>query len=173
VRAVTRDKDFKRLVRSRASKTGERYTSARRALLREKGAVQMVRVMPEVPKIDVDERYPMIVLTEIDGDRVCSFSCGATEAAAIAWGLKGVETERPLTHDLLRDVVAAMGTAREVRVTEVRDKTFYAELVVVGKDGADQIVSCRPSDGVALALRADIPILVHESLMRDRATMDT
>ena len=77
-----------------------------------------------------------------------------------------------MTHDFLRDVVAAMGTAREVRITDVRDGTFFAELVVIEKDDSERIIDCRPSDGIALALRADIPILVNESLMRDPDTME-
>jgi bifunctional DNase/RNase len=70
-----------------------------------------------------------------------------------------------MTHDLLRDVVGALGEARDVRITDLRDKTFFAELVVTDRGGAEQTVSCRPSDGIAFALRAQIPILVEESLM--------
>ncbi len=69
-----------------------------------------------------------------------------------------------MTHDLLRDVVAVMGQAREVRITDLRDKTYYAELVVADTRGTEKIVPCRPSDGIALAVRADIPILVAEAL---------
>lgn len=70
-----------------------------------------------------------------------------------------------MTHDLLRDVVAAMGEVREVRITENRDTTFFAELLVTDRAGGEQVVSCRPSDGIALAVRASVPILVAEDLL--------
>lgn len=106
-----------------------------------------------------------IRLHEIDGDRGMWFLCATREGVAIQWALDGVPFDRPMTHDMLRDVVAAMGDAKEVRVTELRDTTFYAELVVTDRTGADQTISCRPSDGVALAVRATIPILVAEELL--------
>lgn len=196
---MTRDGDFKHLVRARMHATGERYTAARIALLRQqKEGDTMVPVTVEVmvetlqdqtgeemkdrqAKMHIKDEHgnpiewlvapndgrqqPWLVLSEIDGDRQLPIACGPVEATAIAFVKQGVKTERPMTHDLLRDVVSAMGEAREVRVTELRDTTFYAELLVIDKAGEERIVSCRPSDGIALALRAKIPILVEESLL--------
>ena len=78
-----------------------------------------------------------------------------------------------MTHDLLRDVVAAMGEAREIRIIELRDTTFHAELIVVDSAGSERAVSCRPSDGIALAVRAGIPILVNDTLLLEQGTAQT
>lgn len=110
-------------------------------------------------------KQDVIVLSEVGGQRKLAIWCANMEATSIRWALDRVETERPMTHDMLRDVVAAMGDAKEVRITELRDTTFYAELAVTDRTGTEQAISCRPSDGVALALRADIPILVAEALL--------
>lgn len=111
-----------------------------------------------------DAEQHVMVLREVDGERVLSIMCGRVEGTAIALAQQGVETQRPLTHDLLRDVVSAMGAAREVRITELRDGTFYAELLVADASDSERVISCRPSDGIALAVRTGIPILVAESL---------
>jgi hypothetical protein len=193
---VTRNKGFKRLVRARASVTGERYTAAHALLLRQRKEAVMVPVTCEVttrkvsgeqlqkmremaataaarlsethPLVRVEppseEEQPVLLLKEIDGSRSLPIFCGPFEATSIALAQEGVETERPMTHDLLRDVVTALGEAREVRITELRGSTFFAELVVTDSAGEQRTVSCRPSDGIALAVRAGIPILVAEPL---------
>ncbi len=197
--ALTRNKDFKRLVRARASALGERYTVARAALLRhgkekglievtcevtykqltedeqrvfaEKRAAAQAKADAEHPDLAVrvagpgeEEMQPILVLHESGGERTLPIWVGPVEAAAVSLAQQGIETGRPMTHDLLNDVVAAMGEAREIRITEVRDSTFFAELVVADTTGAERTVSCRPSDGIALAVRAGISILVAESL---------
>jgi bifunctional DNase/RNase len=113
------------------------------------------------------EEMGVIVLKELDGQREMSIWCGPGEATAIAFGLQHVKTQRPMTHDFLRDVVSAIGKARELHVTEVREGTFYAELVVADTAGEQRTVSCRPSDGIAFAVRAEIPILVAEPLFEN------
>lgn len=110
------------------------------------------------------EEMGVMALREIGGERDLEIWCGHGEAIAVALGLKGVETQRPMTHDLLRDVVGAMGSAREVHITDLRDGTFYAELIVVDTQGKDHAISSRPSDGIAFAVRTAIPILVAEHL---------
>jgi bifunctional DNase/RNase len=190
---MTRDADFKRLVRARMQSTGESYTAVRASLLRQKEVPMPLIPCAVTVKIRTDDEVaaarakleayaleqgltvteddleklalPHVHLHEIDGDRKMWFLCRVPEGAAIQWALEGVQLERPMTHDMLRDVVAAMGDAKEVRVTELRDTTFYAELVVTDRTGAEQAISCRPSDGVALAVRAHIPILVAEALL--------
>ncbi len=106
----------------------------------------------------------MLLLTETGGTRQLPIFCGPFEAAAITLAQEGIETERPMTHDLLRDIVEALGDAREVRITELRDTTYFAELTVTDKADEERTVSCRPSDGIALAVRTNIPILVAEEL---------
>ena len=190
---MTRDADFKRLVRARMASTGEPYTAARAALLRQKEVPMPLIPCTVTVKIRTDEELaaartkveawaeqqgvtvteddlekltlPHVHLTEVDGTRRMWFLCRPPEGTAIQWALEGVHLERPMTHDMLRDVVAAMGDAKEVRITELRDTTFYAELVVTDRARAEQTISCRPSDGVALAVRAQIPILVAEPLL--------
>ena len=110
------------------------------------------------------EGRPALLLKEIGGGRATGMVIGPIEATSIAMAQQGVQTDRPMTHDLLRDVVAAMGEAREVRITALREGTFFAELVVVDGGGTERTIPCRPSDGIALAVRADIPILLEESL---------
>lgn len=194
---MTRDKDFKRLVRARASRSGERFTTARAALLRQRKETGMVRVTCEVttgslteeqvqkwrerqqaeleklsethPGVQVErpsagEELPLLLLKEIGGNRELPIWCGSFEASAIALAQEGIETQRPMTHDLLRDVVEALGSAREVRITELQDATYLAELAVTDTAGAERTVSCRPSDGIALAVRANIAISVAEHL---------
>ena len=195
---MTRDDDFKRLVRARMAATGERYTTARAVLLRGKEGV-MVPVTVEVrietltdeqardirrsleasagegedrdevfrkllDRMQQTKEQPIVLLSEVDGPRSLPIWIGPVEATSIALAQKGIETSRPLTHDLLRDVVEAMGQAREIRITDLRDRVFYAELLVVDHAGTEHAVSCRPSDGVAFGVRAAIPILVAEHL---------
>ncbi|MFZ1286286.1 MAG: bifunctional nuclease family protein, partial [Candidatus Phosphoribacter sp.] len=88
---------------------------------------------------------------------------GAAEATAIAYAQQGVIPPRPLTHDLLKELLDALGhTLVQVRIDEMRDKVFFATLVVDGHE-----ISARPSDGIALALRTASPIVVAESVFDD------
>lgn len=105
---------------------------------------------------------PIVLLRERDGDRYLPVWIGAAEAAAIAFAQQGVVPPRPLTHDLLRDVIAALGHhLREVRIVELRDNVFYASLVFT--DGVQ--VSSRTSDAIALALRTKSPIKVEDKVI--------
>jgi bifunctional DNase/RNase len=116
-------------------------------------------------RVEMPSNTPIVLLRERDGRRNISIFIGGPEATAIAFALEGVETPRPLTHDLMCDVLAELG-ARLVRivVTELRETTFYAELhLQVG--GAEHIVSSRPSDAVALAARVSCPIYARRDLL--------
>ncbi len=107
---------------------------------------------------------PIVLLKEVTGDRYLPIWIGAVEATAIAFAQQGVVPARPLTHDLLRDVIQSFGRALEqVRITELRDGVFYATLVFSG--GVE--VSARPSDAIALALRTASPIFGAESVLDD------
>lgn len=98
---------------------------------------------------------PVILLRERAGDRYLPIWVGAAEATAIAYAQQGIVPPRPLTHDLLRDVLNALGAAlTEVRITALEEGVFYA---VLAFDGGIE-VSARPSDAIALALRVDAPI---------------
>ena len=106
-------------------------------------------------RVELPASQPVVLLKEVDGTRYLPIWIGAVEASAIAFQQQGVTSARPLTHDLLRDVIDALGSPLQaVRITEIRDEVFYAELVFAG----GVVVSARPSDAIALALRADTPI---------------
>jgi bifunctional DNase/RNase len=105
---------------------------------------------------------PIVLLREAAGDRYLPIWVGAVEATAIAFAQQGVVPPRPLTHDLLKDVLTATGQElTEVQITEVRDGVFYALLVL--REGIE--VSARPSDSIALALRTGSRIVCSEEVL--------
>lgn len=111
-------------------------------------------------RVELPANQPIVLLKEVDGSRYLPIWIGAVEATAIAFALQGVETARPLTHDLIVDVLAATGQHLDaVRITDLRDGTFYAELVLIDEAGNTVEVSSRPSDALAIAARLpDIPL---------------
>lgn len=123
--------------------------------------VELVGVRVELPA-----NQPIVLLKEKTGARYLPIWIGAVEATAIAFALQGVETPRPLTHDLFVDVLEDLGVRLEsVHVTELREGTFYAELHFV-QNGRNHTVSSRPSDAIAIASRLDaVPIFASEAVM--------
>ncbi|MDO5285842.1 MAG: bifunctional nuclease family protein [Actinomycetia bacterium] len=112
-------------------------------------------------RIEMPSGIPMLLLRESDGTRALPIWIGAAEAAAIAMALEGEEPPRPLTHDLMADILEALGHSLDaVWITEVTQGTFFAVLHIDGEQ-----ISARPSDAVALALRVGAPILGAESLL--------
>lgn len=113
-----------------------------------------------------DDTAPIVLLREVDAPhRIVPLSIGGNEALAIALGLQGVEVPRPLTHDLLVDVLASTHTTvGQVTITDVRDGTFHAELALSGPKG-DRVVDSRPSDAIALAVRLHAPLFMAESVL--------
>ncbi len=117
-------------------------------------------------RVEPPANTPIVLLREITGQgRILPIFIGGAEATAIAFVLEGVTTPRPLTHDLFRDVLEALDAqlARLV-LTGLRDGTFFAELELSTPSGS-RTVSCRPSDGIALALRTSSPIVATEELL--------
>jgi bifunctional DNase/RNase len=113
-------------------------------------------------RVEMPSNQPIVLLREVEGERYLPIWIGAVEATAIAFAQQGVVPARPLTHDLLRDVVASLGhTLSEVRITELNDGVFFAVLVFEG--GVE--VSARPSDAIALALRTGTPIYGAEGVL--------
>jgi bifunctional DNase/RNase len=106
----------------------------------------------------------VIFLAELDGDRRLPIVIGPMEAAAINRAVKDEQFSRPLTHDLLAAVIEATGhSCREIRIVDLKEGTFFAELVLVGPDEREQVVDCRPSDAIALLVRLDdVPLTVAE-----------
>jgi len=125
----------------------------------------MIEVVLRAVRVDVGTSTPLLLLEEVGGERVLPIFIGAPEAAAIAYALQGVESPRPMSHDLLGHVVSALGAKLfAVEITELADNTFFASLRLV-RSGEEITVSARPSDAVALALRVGAPILVSDDLM--------
>ena len=109
-------------------------------------------------RVELPSNQPLVLLKERQGARYLPIWIGATEATAIATALEGVTTPRPLTHDLMRSVIDALGAlAVRVVITEMRDSVFYADLALEN-DGTEVQVSSRPSDAIALAVRTGTPI---------------
>jgi bifunctional DNase/RNase len=115
-------------------------------------------------RVEMPSNQPIVLLRESQGDRYLPIWIGAVEATAIAFAQQGVVPPRPLTHDLLKDVLEATGQSlEEVRILEVKDGIFYAELAF----GSGAVVSARPSDSIALALRTDTRIVCSESVLAE------
>ena len=119
-------------------------------------------------RVEMPSNNPIVLLREREGGRYLPIWVGAVEATAIAYAQQGIVPPRPLTHDLLRDILAALGvTLAEVRITSLEDGVFYA--VLVFSNGVE--VSARPSDAIALALRVDAPIRGADAVL-DEAGID-
>ena len=119
-------------------------------------------------RVELPANQPIVLLKERTGSRYLPIWIGAVEATAIAFALQGVETPRPLTHDLFVAVLDGLDVTLEaVHVTELRDGTFYAELHLES-GGTKTVVSARPSDAIALASRLDdVPIFGAESVLEE------
>lgn len=113
-------------------------------------------------RVELPANQPVVLLREEDGSRYLPIWIGADVASAIAFQQQGVRPARPLTHDLMRDVITALGVRLEaVHITEMRDDIYYAELRLSG----NVTVSARPSDAIALALRCDVAILGSDQVL--------
>ena len=126
----------------------------------------MVEMHLSSVRVEIPSNNPLLLLQETTGTRrTLPIYIGQPEAQAIAFAQQGVKTPRPMTHDLIRDLLEELGAQVEcVVITELRDRTYYAELrIVVG--GNHHTVSARPSDAVALAVRAECPIYAEEELL--------
>ncbi|MBD3299047.1 MAG: bifunctional nuclease family protein [candidate division Zixibacteria bacterium] len=118
--------------------------------------------------LDVTSNSPVVVLAPEEGDLVLPIWIGHFEAWAIAMELSGVASKRPLTHDLLNGVIGRLGgSVAKIEVTELREQTFYAK-IFVNRNGQTLEIDARPSDSIALALKAKAPIFVNEELFQAR-----
>lgn len=113
-------------------------------------------------RVEMPSNNPIVLLRERGGDRYLPIWVGASEASAIAFAQNGVVPPRPLTHDLLKDVIDALGrTLEEVRITEIKDNVFHAELAFDG----GLVVGSRSSDAIALALRVGCRIVGADEVL--------
>ena len=123
--------------------------------------------------IDPYTNSPIMILKEEEGERSLPIWIGLLEATAIASELEKVKFARPMTHDLLRNVIETFGASVEkVEVCDLRDNTFYALIHMQGAGDRRLEMDARPSDAIALALRARAPIFVHEQVFEKSAKVD-
>ena len=117
--------------------------------------------------MDPNSGTPIIILKDVNSETMLPIWVGAYEANAIALEIEKIAPPRPMTHDLLRNLIVELGlTVDRVVVTSLRDNTFYAVIEMSGADGESVRLDSRPSDAIALALRADCPIFVDSEVIQ-------
>jgi hypothetical protein len=125
----------------------------------------MIKVNVDSVKVSMISQHRVVVLKEEDQDRYLPIWIGPFEADAITIGLQDIQMTRPLTHDLLKSVIDQMDASiSQIRVSDLKNDTFYAEIVVVA-NGQELKIDSRPSDAIALAVRVSVPIFVAETVM--------
>ena len=126
----------------------------------------------ELNKIVIDEKRhdQLIVLRERDGERVLPIVIGLVEASAIKMKLSGFQPPRPLTHDLLHSTIGDLGAQIEkIIIDKLEENTFHAKVVLKTTSGQEKIIDARPSDSIALAVRAHAPIFVEDEIIKKSA----
>ena len=122
--------------------------------------------------VDPITNMPIVILKDKEGERVLPIWVGIFEANAIALQIENVATPRPMTHDLLRNIIADLdGEVDRVVVSDLKENTFFAIIHLTVK-GEHVVVDARPSDAIALALRTRAPILVEETVVDNAKTVD-
>ena len=128
----------------------------------------MIKVTVDSVKVSMLSQHRVVVLKEEEDERYLPIWIGPFEADAITIGLQNVQMTRPLTHDLLKAVIDRMDASiSHIRVNDLRNDTFYAE-IVVEQNGRTLEIDSRPSDAIALAVPVNVPIYVSQDVM-DRA----
>jgi bifunctional DNase/RNase len=123
-------------------------------------------------RIEMPSNQPIVLLKEIEGTRFLPIWVGAVEATAIAFAQQGLQATRPLTHDLIRDLLDRVDiTLTSVHITKIENGVFFADMLLRSSEGALEPLSVRPSDAIAIALRTKSNILVENELL-DSAGID-
>src|SRR2546429_2960205 len=118
-------------------------------------------------RVELPTNQPIVLLREREGERYLPIWIGAMEATAIAFALQGIVTARPMTHDLLKNILEEIGVQLErIVITELRDGTFYA-VIHMAQNGTRFEISSRPSDAIALAVRVNVPIFANEDVLSE------
>ena len=116
-------------------------------------------------RVELPSNQPIVLLKEAEGDRYLPIWIGAVEATAIAFALQGIETPRPMTHDLVKDILSEVNVVVDrILISELVDQTFYATIRMTAA-GQTSEVSSRPSDAIALAVRLGTPIFASEEVL--------
>lgn len=118
-------------------------------------------------RIEFPSNSPIVLLQEAGGERYLPIWIGQSEAQAIAIGQQGLATPRPMTHDLLRNILEEMAVqVTGITITELRDGVFYA-VIALQRNGSSYEISSRPSDAIALAVRLGCKIFANEDVMAE------
>jgi uncharacterized protein len=118
-------------------------------------------------RVELPGNQPIVLLKESEGERYLPIWIGTSEATAIAFALQGVPTQRPMTHDLMKNILEELGILVErIVITELKEGTFYAN-IQMARDGTRFNVSSRPSDAIALAVRTNVPIFANEDVLTE------
>lgn len=131
-------------------------------------------IQVELTKIIIDEKRQdqVIVLKEKEGERQIPIVIGFMEASSIKMKISGIEVPRPLTHDLLVNVIKAMdGQLVRLIIDKLETSTFFAKLEIKRPSGDVKLVDCRPSDGIAVSVRTKCPIFVDEEVLTKASMM--
>jgi len=124
----------------------------------------MIELTVEAVAID-SNNAPVVVLRDATGQRSLQIWIGPAEAVAITWELEGQKPPRPMTHDLMRNILGELQVkVVKIVISDMREQTYFARLFVK-TDGLTKEIDCRPSDGIALALRTKAPIFIPEDLL--------
>lgn len=124
-------------------------------------------------RVEVPTNQPIVLLREEGGTRFLPIFIGSPEATAIVYALQGMETPRPMTHDLFKTVLDGLAvTVDRVEITALQDGTFYAE-IELDREGTKSRISSRPSDAIALAVRfgAEVPIYADEAVLDEAGVL--
>ncbi len=122
--------------------------------------------------VDPDTNMPIVILRDKEGQRVLPIWVGLFEANAIALQIENVSTPRPMTHDLLRNVISDLkATVQKIVVCDLQENTFYA-LIYLALNGETVAIDARPSDAIALALRTKAPIFVEDAVIDNAKTVN-
>jgi bifunctional DNase/RNase len=122
--------------------------------------------------VDTLTKSPIVILKELGGERTLPIWIGLLEANAIASELRGIKTLRPMTHDLLTNIIELIGIKVEkVEICDLRDNTYYA-LIYLNNRGKKVTIDARPSDALALSLRVDAPIFVADEVIEKSKHID-
>jgi uncharacterized protein len=139
------------------------------ASLQSDGPVSMQEMVIYGVSFDMVGKQPIVLLKTADGNKFLPIWIGHPEAAAILMKLQGASTPRPMTHDLATEMLSQLDArVSRIAVTELRDNTFYA-MITISFDGTEIDVDSRPSDAIALAVRADAPIFAAEAVIEESA----
>jgi len=129
----------------------------------------MIEVTIDSIRVSLMTQQRVVILKDLDSDRYLPIWIGPCEAESITIELQGVEVARPLTHDLLKNVIGELrASVRGVQVSDLRNETFYAR-INLSVDGKQMDIDARPSDAIALAVRAKVPIYVADNVMDSAA----